>query len=378
MITTIFDDIQIYPSESNFVWRLSPAFQPQFPSAQDISSDKPRDDTTEPDSTLPSSLPRISGVERPASDKTVDVEANTTAITSSASEPGDSLDLPIELADDDDCANEPEETCGYTNSESKRSPPPISVERDGKISLEWEDMENHSGKRSQQIQVVIPTKKARKWELEREEEAAFMRDQLKSGENVLLLQEVPKPKVSHCRAWNCMPERRTGKPTIRSYYRLALRAVSNSRSRSVEYYHITCVERFLPDLASLIKDGSLKMDGWISAPPESTVTIESSTEAIQDWFRYEGRTFDIGCYERFKKTHDKWESDWSLCCINHQLNHTESASSECYYCQGLPSPEEPRKADYFPKEPSAVLLSTLLASVSGGSHIDKWWCKKGV
>lgn len=39
------------------------------------------------------------------------------------------------------------------------------------------------------------------------------------------------------------------------------------------------------------------MDGCISAPLDSKTSIESSAAAIKDWFRYEGRTFDIRCYE---------------------------------------------------------------------------------
>lgn len=74
--------------------------------------------------------------------------------------------------------------------------------------------DNHSGKRKRQT--------------EDEEEAACILDDLRSGERVLYLQEVPKVKVSHCRAWNCMPKRRTREPIIRSYYRFALKGGTNS------------------------------------------------------------------------------------------------------------------------------------------------------
>lgn len=66
----------------------------------------------------------------------------------------------------------------------------------------------------------------------------------------------------------------------------------------VEYYHISCFERIIPGLADLVRGECLKMYGWIAAPPDSKVAIESSTKAIQDWFRYEGRAFDIECYEK--------------------------------------------------------------------------------
>jgi hypothetical protein len=63
----------------------------------------------------------------------------------------------------------------------------------------------------------------RKRKTKDDEEAACILDNLRSGERVLYLQEVPKVKVSHCRAWNCMPRRRTHEPIIRSYYRFALK-----------------------------------------------------------------------------------------------------------------------------------------------------------
>lgn len=67
----------------------------------------------------------------------------------------------------------------------------------------------------------------RKRKTEDDEEAACILDDLRSGERVLYLQEVPKVKVSHCRAWNCMLRRRTREPIIRSYYRFALKGGTN-------------------------------------------------------------------------------------------------------------------------------------------------------
>ncbi|GFF96678.1 hypothetical protein IFM61392_10416 [Aspergillus lentulus] len=120
----------------------------------------------------------------------------------------------------------------------------------------------------------------RKRKTEDDEEAACILDDLCSGERVLYLQEVPKVKVSHCRAWNCMPRRRTHEPIIRSYYRFALKGGTNLYGgERVEYYHITCFERIIPELPDLLVGESLKMDGWIAAPPDGKVTIESSTKA---------------------------------------------------------------------------------------------------
>jgi hypothetical protein len=66
-----------------------------------------------------------------------------------------------------------------------------------------------------------------------DEEVACILDDLWSGECVLYLQEVPKVKVSHCRAWYCMPSRQTGEPVIRSYYLFALKGGSNLYSRGI-------------------------------------------------------------------------------------------------------------------------------------------------
>jgi hypothetical protein len=52
-----------------------------------------------------------------------------------------------------------------------------------------------------------------------EAESRYIMDGLKSGNFILLLQETPKVKTSHCQAWRCMPRKRTGDPVIRSYYR---------------------------------------------------------------------------------------------------------------------------------------------------------------
>ncbi|KAF4207308.1 hypothetical protein CNMCM8927_003582 [Aspergillus lentulus] len=207
---------------------------------------------------------------------------------------------------------------------------------------------------------------------EQDEEAAYILDDLRSGERVLYLQEVPKVKVSHCRAWNCMPKRRTREQIIRSYYRFALKGGTNLYGgERVPYYHISCFERIIPDLPDLLSGGSLKMDGWIAAPPGSKVSIESSTKAIQDWFRYGGRTFDIDCYERFKKDHGDWLDDWSYLHIEHQLAHTEKPSDGCCLCEGVAEPVEPRETDYFPESPSTISLSRLLALISGQPHLDK-------
>jgi hypothetical protein len=63
---------------------------------------------------------------------------------------------------------------------------------------------------------------------DREEESRFIMDGLKSGNFILLLQETPKAKMSHCQAWRCMPRKRTGDPVIRSHYRFMRKDTSVS------------------------------------------------------------------------------------------------------------------------------------------------------
>jgi hypothetical protein len=150
----------------------------------------------------------------------------------------------------------------------------------------------------------------------------------------------------------------------------------DSASELIQYYHITCMERLIPNLAELVVNGHLKLDGWVSAPLGCSISIESSTQAITDWFERGGRTFDIQCYERFKADHEEWTGKISLRSIEHQLAHEDGRSRvDCYYCKGGPAkPREPVRSDYFPTEPAAISLSRLLAVVSDEPHIDAWWC----
>ena len=135
-----------------------------------------------------------------------------------------------------------------------------------------------------------------------------------------------------------------------------------STEPKVEYYHVTCLERLLPDLSALVRDGHLKIDGCISAPLDGKVCLESSAEMIADWFKYEGRTFDLGCYENFRKDPREWDEDWSVRWINHQLGHGAQPDNACKYCQSLPDPEESKKSDYFPEaQISNVIISTALS-----------------
>lgn len=61
----------------------------------------------------------------------------------------------------------------------------------------------------------------------RREEAGYILKDLRSGERILYLQEVPRVKASHCRAWDCAITRLTRSPIIRSHYRFALKGSGN-------------------------------------------------------------------------------------------------------------------------------------------------------
>lgn len=147
-----------------------------------------------------------------------------------------------------------------------------------------------------QPQVIVPTLKQLKEKRDqrrKENQAALIEANSRSEKCVLFLPEVRKAKTSYCRAWHCIHRRRTGKPNIRSYYRIALRAMSAHSSTevnrkslvfpnsgfllgSIEYYYVTCFERLLPCLPNLVRYGYLKMDDCIAAPPDSHIFTSRS------------------------------------------------------------------------------------------------------
>ena len=92
-------------------------------------------------------------------------------------------------------------------------------------------------------------------------------------------------------------------------------------------------------------------------------------QAVEDWFNYRGRTFDVKCYESYSKEHKTWGNAFSTRVTEHQLSHPKSGG-KCEHCRSWPVPEEPKRCDFFPEEPSTCLLSEVLASVAGVPHID--------
>jgi hypothetical protein len=75
-----------------------------------------------------------------------------------------------------------------------------------------------------------------------------------------------------------------------------------------QYYYTSCIEQIFGDLSALVETGNLKMEGRFHP-------------AVEDGFRYSGRTLDIKCYESYSKEHNTWEIAFSTRVIEHQLGH---------------------------------------------------------
>ncbi|KAE8553417.1 hypothetical protein EYB25_004799 [Talaromyces marneffei] len=190
---------------------------------------------------------------------------------------------------------------------------------------------------------------------------------LASGTFVIILQTV-RSKNSHCRAWNCPPRIITCMPNIRSDFRFNLKDLSGQHYQPNQYYHITCMEHIFLDLSPLVRNGQLKMEGGITSVNRFCWSVERFHSAIEDWFEYAGRTFDVKCYEDYNKAHEKWSRKSSVIMIDHQLKSHEGDTEDCEQCENIP--DEPRKCDYFPREPQAYALSEVLASIAGVPHVD--------
>jgi hypothetical protein len=188
---------------------------------------------------------------------------------------------------------------------------------------------------------------------------------LESETTFLILEDVPN-QTSHGRDPDCVSRLLTGKSDIKSLFRCNLKDGSGARADPNQYYHVSCVERILVDLTALIHTGDLKVDGPFH-------------QAIEDWFRYGGRTFDASCYETYNGEYRTWEKTWSKKEIERQLSHSKS-EGRCELCRSWHVPEEPqrgeclptepKRSECFPDEPSACLLSKALADVAGLPDID--------
>ncbi|GKZ49461.1 hypothetical protein AbraIFM66951_002025 [Aspergillus brasiliensis] len=177
-------------------------------------------------------------------------------------------------------------------------------------------------------------------------ERKCIEDGLTNEKRVIILQDNPSTR-SHCRFWECIPTKLNGEPNIRSAFRF------NVKDLSGRYY-----ER-----------GVLQMEGGVTQLTSASWQISRFHDAIEDWFHYKGRTFDVKTYDRFKRKYAKWDGEYSTAMINHQLEAHGCSFGDCEKCGNIP--DEPLKKDYFPEEPRSCLLSEVLASVIGVRHLDE-------
>ncbi|CAG8008601.1 unnamed protein product [Penicillium salamii] len=210
------------------------------------------------------------------------------------------------------------------------------------------------------------------WEKITQDSVVFERecieDDLTEQKRVILLQENPSSR-SHCRYWGCVPTKLNGEPNIRSAFRFNLKDVSGRYYEPNQYYHVSCLEQIYPDLGALVERGAMKMEGGVNHLNSASWKLSRFHNAIEDWFRYNGRTFEVKAYDRFQREHANWGRKASTMEIRHQLNTHGGSSKNCEKCGEIP--DEPLRREYFPEEPCSKLLSEVLASVIGVPNLDE-------
>ncbi|KAE8334737.1 hypothetical protein BDV24DRAFT_172016 [Aspergillus arachidicola] len=185
-------------------------------------------------------------------------------------------------------------------------------------------------------------------------ERGCIEHELTNEKRVILLKDNPSTR-SHCRFWECIPAKLNGEPNIRSAFRFNVKDLSGRYYESNKYCHVSCIEQIFPDLAALIERGDLRMDGGVTQMTSASWQISRFHDAIEDWFRYKGCSFD-------------WNRKSNTAEVNHQLEAHGDSSRNCEKCGSIP--DEPLRKDYFPEEPQSCLLSEVLASVIGVQHLD--------
>ncbi|CAG8076447.1 unnamed protein product [Penicillium nalgiovense] len=198
-------------------------------------------------------------------------------------------------------------------------------------------------------------------------ERKCLEDELTDQKRVILLQDNPSSR-SHCRFWDCISRKLNGEPNIRSAFRFNVKDLSGRYYEPNKYYHVSCMEQIFPDLSALVERGILLMEGGVTQLTSASWQISRFHNAIEDWFRCKGRTFEVNQYDRFQEANAKWERKASTVEINHQLEAHEGSSRDCEVCGEVP--DEPLRKDYFPEEPRSSLLSEVLASTIGVGHLD--------
>ncbi|KAL4934995.1 hypothetical protein BDV06DRAFT_140442 [Aspergillus oleicola] len=199
-------------------------------------------------------------------------------------------------------------------------------------------------------------------------ERKCIEDELTNEKRVIILQDNPSTR-SHCRFWECIPTKLNGEPNIRSAFRFNVKDLSGRYYEPNKYYHVSCMEQIFPDLPALIERGVLQMEGGVTQLTSASWQISRFHDAIEDWFHYKGRTFDVKTYDRFKRNYAKWDRKYSTAVLNHQFEAHGCSFEDCEKCGNIP--DEPLKKDYFPEEPRSCLLSEVLASVIGVRHLDE-------
>lgn len=110
------------------------------------------------------------------------------------------------------------------------------------------------------------------------------------------------------------------------------------------------------------------MDGGVTQMTSASWQISRFHNAIENWFRYKGCSFDVKTYDRFERNYAKGNQKSSTAEVNHQLEAHGGSYRNCEKYGSIP--DEPLRKDYFPEEPQSCLLSEVLASVIGVQHLD--------
>ena len=129
------------------------------------------------------------------------------------------------------------------------------------------------------------------------------------------------------------------------------------------------MEQIFPDLSVLLEHGVLQMEGGVTQLTSASWQTTHFHNTIEDWFCYNGCTFDVKIYNHFKRKYAKWDQKSSTAVINHQLKAHRGSFQNCEQCGEIP--DEPLRRDYFPKEPHSCPLSEVLASIIGVQHLDR-------
>lgn len=103
------------------------------------------------------------------------------------------------------------------------------------------------------------------------------------------------------------------------------------------------MEQIFPDLSVLLECGVLQIEGGVTQLTLASWQTTCFHNAIEDWFCYNGHTFNMKLYNRFKRKYAKWDRKSSMAVINHQLEAYRGSSQDCEQCGEIP--DEPLRKD---------------------------------